>query len=117
MDKEETVLTQDTDNLADSNDELSIMREEIKVAINKLKNNKSPGTDSISEEMIKNGGESVVDAYHILCNRILETGQWPDQWTESILIPIPKKKASKKCSEHRTISLISHPSKILLSIF
>ena len=66
--------------------------------------------------MIKNGGESVVDAYHILCNRILETGQWPDQWTESILILILKKKASKKCSEHRTISLICHPSKILLSI-
>ncbi|XP_063615927.1 uncharacterized protein LOC134789159, partial [Penaeus indicus] len=67
-------------------------------------------------ELINCGGEPSVKTLHLLCNRILQTGKWPTQWTQSILIPIPKKKMSKNCSEHRTISLISHPSKVLLTI-
>ena len=33
---------------------------------------------------------------------------------KSLIIPIPKKGDSTKCSNYRTLSLISHPSKILL---
>jgi len=32
------------------------------------------------------------------------------------MIPIPKKKKSEKCEDHRTISLITHASKILTKI-
>ena len=34
----------------------------------------------------------------------------------SILIPIPKKRSTKECSNHRTIALISHASKVMLKI-
>ena len=34
----------------------------------------------------------------------------------AVFIPIPKKGNVKECSNHRTISLISHASKILLKI-
>ena len=34
----------------------------------------------------------------------------------SLIIPIPKKGDTKKCSNYRTLSLIPHPSKILLRI-
>ena len=34
----------------------------------------------------------------------------------SILIPIPKKGSTKECSNHWTIALISHASKVMLKI-
>ena len=35
----------------------------------------------------------------------------------SVFIPIPKKGNAKECSNHRTIALISHTSKVMLKIF
>ena len=51
-----------------------------------------------------------------LCNEILEKRVWPAQLTESILIAIPKKSNSRKCSDYRTISLINHAAKVMLKI-
>ena len=34
----------------------------------------------------------------------------------SVFIPIPKKGNAKECSNHRTIALISHVSKVMLKI-
>ena len=112
-DTDRTILTE---NVIDDLEDPEILRSEVTNAIKQLKAKKSPGMDNIPAELIKNGGEATVDVLHSLCNGILKTGKWPTQWTESILIPIPKKKISKKCTEHRTISLISHPSKVLLTI-
>jgi len=42
--------------------------------------------------------------------------QWPQDWKRLILIPIPKKGSTKKCSNHWTIVLISHASKGMLKI-
>jgi len=41
---------------------------------------------------------------------------WPEEWTFSTFIPLPKKGDLKKCENYRTIALVSHPSKILLRI-
>ena len=35
---------------------------------------------------------------------------------KSVFIPIPKKGNAKECSNHHTIALISHASKIMLKI-
>ena len=45
-----------------------------------------------------------------------KTQQWPQDWKRSVFILIPKKGNAKKCSNYRTIALISHPSKIMLKI-
>ena len=47
---------------------------------------------------------------------IWNTKEWPIQWTRSLVITIPKKGDSRKCSNYRTISLIKNASKILLKI-
>ncbi|KMQ83508.1 endonuclease-reverse transcriptase, partial [Lasius niger] len=44
------------------------------------------------------------------------SGIWPDDWVESIFVPIYKKGAKTNCSNYKTIALISHASKILLWI-
>ena len=52
----------------------------------------------------------------MLCNDILETETRKSQWTASVMIQIPKKKLSKKCSDRTRISVTSYSSKVLLKI-
>ena len=37
-------------------------------------------------------------------------------WTQSLVVPLPKKGKLKQCQNYRTISLISHPSKTMLRV-
>ena len=53
---------------------------------------------------------------HSICQQIWKTQQWPQDWKRSVFIPIPKKANAKKCSNYRTIALISHVSKVMLNI-
>ena len=46
----------------------------------------------------------------------LENSEWPEDWKRSVFIPIQKKGNAKKCSNYRTIALISHASKVMLKI-
>ena len=52
----------------------------------------------------------------IICNKIWQIGEWPTQWTQSLVITFPKKGNLQLCQNYRTISLISHPSKVMLKI-
>jgi len=45
-----------------------------------------------------------------------ETGIWPDEWTQSVFIPLPKKGDLLQCNNYRTIALVSHASKILMRV-
>ena len=42
--------------------------------------------------------------------------EWPKEHTQSLVIPLPKKRNLKKCQNYRTVSLISHRCKIKLRI-
>ena len=42
--------------------------------------------------------------------------QWPQDWKRSVFIPIPKKGNAKECSNYHTVALISHASKVMLTI-
>ena len=55
-------------------------------------------------ELLKHGGKEVIEILHDICNKILITGIWPEDWTTSILIP---KEASLKRAYHRTILHLS----------
>ena len=93
-----------------------IMKEEIVKAIQDLKNNKSTGSDGIPAELIKEGGEQLINLFHQLCQKVWNEEKIPAEWTKSILILIPKKGDKTECGNYRTISLINHSSKIFLSI-
>ena len=51
-----------------------------------------------------------------MCQQIWKTKQWPQDWKRLILIPIPKKSSTKECSNHHTIALTSHVSKVMIKI-
>ena len=58
----------------------------------------------------------MTDILTTICNKIWKTGDWPTTWTQSLVITFPKKGNLQLCQNYRTISLISHPSKVMLKI-
>ncbi|GFN74780.1 endonuclease-reverse transcriptase [Plakobranchus ocellatus] len=66
--------------------------------------------------MVQAGGEATIDMLFLICNKIWQTGVWPKPWTQSLVITLPKKENLKLCQNYRTISLISHPSKVMLKV-
>jgi hypothetical protein len=57
-------------------------------------------------------GEGGLKILTKLINTIYETGEWPKNFTEVTMIALKKKTQATKCSDHSTISLIAHASKI-----
>ena len=78
--------------------------------------NKASGGDGIPVELFQILKEDAVKVLHSICQQIWKTQQWPQDWERSVFIPIPKKGNAKECSNYRTISLISHISKVMLKI-
>ena len=66
--------------------------------------------------MIQAGGVQLVRQIHLLCNKAWNESTIPEEWSKSILVPIPKKGDLSQCANYRTISLINHTGKILLII-
>ena len=94
----------------------NILKCEVRKAIQDMKRGKATGDDEIPVDILKLMGESGIDALTKLINRIYDSGEWPNDFLEVTMIPLPKKPNAKKCSDHRTISLISHVSKIVARI-
>ncbi len=82
----------------------------------KLKNGKAPGEDTISTEMLKCINQTNLMIIKNICDKIWQTGTWPEEWGHTTIIPIFKKGNKKECTNYRTIALIPHVSKILLYI-
>ena len=97
-------------------DDHPILRREVEVAVQSLKKRKSAGVDNIPAELVQAGGEDVITALTTICNKIWQTGEWPTQWAKSLVITLPKKGNLQQCQNYRTISFISHPSKVMLKI-
>ena len=81
-----------------------------------MKKGKSAGVDNIPAELDQAGGEDVITALTTICNKIWRTEDWPTPFTQSLVITIPKKVNLQQCQNYPTISLISHPSKVMLKI-
>eukprot|EP00794_Sanderia_malayensis_P009660 gene9660-biopygen7980 len=97
-------------------EEHGILMSEIEEAVRSLKDGKAVGFDNIPSELLKSGGTCTIEILHKICNLVWKSGDWPTQWTQSLIIPLAKKGDLKKCTNYRTISLISHPSKVLLKV-
>jgi hypothetical protein len=66
-------------------------RLEVDIPIVKLNNSESPGSDQIPVELIQTGGEILLSEIHKLINSVWNKEELPDQWKESIIVPIHKK--------------------------
>ena len=97
-------------------DDHPILCKEVEAAVQSLKKGKSAGVNNIPAELDQAGGEDVITALTTICNKIWQIGEWPTPWTQSLVITLPKKGNLQKCQNYQTISLISHPGKVMLKI-
>ena len=93
-----------------------ILWEEVEAAVKALQMGKSAGVDNIPAELVHAGGEAIIDILTAICNKNWKTGKWLTTWTQSLVITLPKKGNLQLCQHYRTISLIIHPSKVMLKI-
>ena len=69
-----------------------------------------PGADGIPVEPFQILKDVAVKVLHSICQPLSKTQPWPQDWKWSVFIPI------RECSNYHTIALISHTSKIMLTI-
>ena len=89
---------------------------EVETVIEKLKGHKSPGIDQTQAELVKAWGRTVRPEVHKLFNSIWNKEKLPEEWKESVIVPICKKGDNTYCSNYRGISLFPTVYKILSSI-
>ena len=88
-------------------------KEEVMENMQRMKNGKAVGPDDIPVEVWKCLGESALKFLTKLYNRTMESERMPEEWRDSVLIPIFKNKGDvQSCSNYRGIKLISHTMKL-----
>jgi hypothetical protein len=78
-------------------------RLEVEIAVAKLKKYKSLGSDQIPAELIQAEGGILLSAIHKLINSVWNKEELPDQWKESITVPVHKKGEKTDCNNYRGI--------------
>ena len=98
---------------AEVRQEVDINVNDVKRAVKKLKNGKTPGVDGITNEMLRYGGECMVEWLTRVIVVCFKEGRVPKDWMKAIIIPIYKGKGDKgECKNYRGISLLSMPGKV-----
>ena len=96
--------------------EPDILECEVRWALESITTNKASGCDGIPSEFFQILKDDAVKVLHSICQQIWKTQQWPQDWKRSVFIPTLKKGNAKEYSNHRTIALIPHASKVMLKI-
>ena len=79
-----------------------------------MSSNKSPGADSVLDEIYKHGGENLTNHLHQLFTKIWNEESVPHDFKDATVVHIYKRKGDRSsCDNHRGISLLSGAGKIL----
>ena len=80
----------------DYSGEYSNGRTEVEVRLGKLKNKKAAGKDEITGEMMKGGGDRILDYIWRLCNKAYENGVVTKDWRSVVFVPLNKVKRERR---------------------
>ena len=84
--------------------------------IHDLKNGKAPGLDRISAELLKNLNEQFHKVFVQFFNRILERGDFPEEWAVGIIVLLFKGGDKGNLDNYRGITLLSIFGKLFVGI-
>jgi hypothetical protein len=81
-----------------------------------MRDKKATRDDDVPGDVLKLLGEDGLKLMTQLINSIYVTREWPRDFIEVTMIALKKKPKSTKCSDHYTISIITHTAKIVVRI-
>jgi hypothetical protein len=74
------------------------------------------GTDGIHPELIKYGGNKLLNRIFELVRQIWEEERMPEKWKDKIIVPINNKGDRDRCDNYRGIALGNAAYKILSNL-
>ena len=86
--------------------EPDILECEVKWVLGSITMSKASGGEGIPGELFQILKDDAVKVLHSICQQILKTQKWTQDWKRSGFIPIPKKGNAKECSNYCTSALI-----------
>ena len=98
-----------------TNLELDILEYEVKGALGSISTNKAREGGGIPAKLFKILKDDVSKLQSV-CQQIWKTQQWPQDYKQSVCIPIPKQGNTKESSNYHTIVVFSHTSKIRFKV-
>ena len=96
--------------------EPDILECKVKWTLGSIIMNKPSGSDRIPAELFQILKDDPVKVLHSICQLILKTQQWPQDWKNVSFHSNPKEGNAKECPNYHTIVLISPASKVMLKI-
>ena len=119
-DEDEPVFNDRDDLDNDDDDELAfnrpISKEEVLLALRKLKSKKAAGPDGLPGEFLKYASDVLAPFFVKFFNALFEKGLYPKNWTESVILPLFKKGDVNCPGNYRGISLCDISSKVFGNI-
>ena len=101
--------------LSISEDEVTL--DEVRNAVKSLKNYRAVGICKITAKLLKFGGECMLRWLQVIINCVWISETIPDDWRRGIVLPFWKRKGDRlTCANHRGITLLSIPGKLLALI-
>ena len=101
---------------ADSHTDL-VTSSEVELCLKRLKNRRATGICSITAELLKKGGDSMIKWLTYIINIVWIKKTIPGDWRRGIILPFWKNKGNKEvCSNHRGITLLSIPGNLFAMI-
>ena len=100
----------------ENNEGPTILKEEVRCAMASMKSGKAVGGDGIAIEVLQALGDFAIDQLTSLFQKIYETGNIVDSMCESVFVALPKVEGTLECNKHRTLSIMSQITKILLRV-
>lgn len=100
----------------DSEPTPEILKEETMKAISTQKLDKTPGSDQITNEMLKVASPVIAPKLTEIFNEIITTENIPVDWTKSTIILLHKKDDRGDIGNYRPISLMSNVYKVFSKI-
>nr|XP_006819489.1 PREDICTED: uncharacterized protein LOC102801057 [Saccoglossus kowalevskii] len=116
LEKKLSALSESMKTVLNQNINKDITEKEVQMAVKRLKNNKACGPDGIPSEMLKYSSVSMIKALQKMFNQILKNGQYPDNWSISILTPIHKQGNYLNTNNYRGVSVNSNIGKLFNAV-
>ena len=113
----QTSNSNNTKNVSPDNSEAPpFIEREVEKTLKEMKQNKAPGNDKLTCDIIKLGGNEAIKQITKIFNTILKSKKIPPEWKEAKVIILHKKGDMRDIKNYRPISLLSHMYKLFTRV-